>query len=72
MLAGIFAALVGAGHLAGWFGGYFDRAAAQTLIMATNTAFGIFLAGLALALMKPSPFSTTRQWVVRGRACWCW
>lgn len=51
VLMGMIAALVGAGHLAAWLGGYLTQRGLSTITMKTNAALCLTLVGVALMLL---------------------
>ncbi len=65
MLLGMIAALVGAGHLAAWLGGYLTSEGLAVITMKTNAALCLTLVGVALMLLVPVPVGRTRRWVAR-------
>ncbi len=65
---GMIAALVGAGHLAAWLGGYETRQGLIAITMKTNAALCLTLVGVALMLLVPPEARRARRWAVRAGA----
>ena len=68
VLIGMIAALVGAGHLAAWLGGYLSQRGLSTITMKTNAALCLTLVGVALILLAPVEAGATRRWTARAFA----
>ena len=68
VLLGMIVALVGAGHLAAWLGGYLTREGLTVITMKTNAALCLMLVGLALTLLVPAGVGQIRRWAVRACA----
>ncbi|MCL5281306.1 MAG: PAS domain S-box protein [Planctomycetes bacterium] len=64
-LLGIIAALVGAGYLAAWLGGYMSQRGLSRITVKTNAALCLTLVGAALTLLVPTAVGQTRRWVAR-------
>ncbi len=64
-IIGMIAAVVGAGHLAGWFGGYLTQRGLSTITMKTNAALCLTLVGVALMLLVPAKARRVRRWAAR-------
>ena len=65
MLMGLIAALVGAGDLAAWLGGYLSQRGLSTITMKTNAALCLTLVGVALMLLVPAGAGWVRRWSAR-------
>ncbi len=68
ILLGVIAALVGAGHLVAWLGGYLSQSGLTTITMKTNAALCLTLVGVALMLLVPEEDRWVRRWLVRACA----
>ncbi len=65
VLLGMIAAVVGAGHLAAWLGGYMSQRGLSAITMKTNAALGLTLVGVALILLVPAKAGPVRRWTAR-------
>jgi hypothetical protein len=65
VLLGLIVALVGAGHLAAWLGGYLSQRGLSTITMKTNAALCLTLVGVALMLLVPAGARWVRLWAAR-------
>ena len=62
---GMIAAVVGAGHLAAWLGGYLTQRGLSTITMKTNAALCLTLVGVALMLLVLAEAGPARRWTAR-------
>ena len=65
ILVAMLAAVLGAGHLAAWFGGYMSDRGQSAITMKTNTALCLTLVGVALMLLVPQEIGSARRWMAR-------
>ena len=65
VLLGLIAALVGAGHLVDWPGGYLSQRGLSAITMKTNAALCLTLVGVALRLLIPAGAGGVRRWSAR-------
>ncbi len=65
VVLGMIAALVGAGHLAAWLGGYLTQRGLTAITMKTNAALCLTLVGVALMLLVSPEARRARRWVAR-------
>lgn len=68
VVMGMIVALVGAGHLVAWFGGYLTQRGLTVITMKTNAALCLTLVGVALMLLVPPEARQVRRWTARGCA----
>ncbi len=68
VLLGLITALVGAGHLAAWLGGYLTQSGLTAITMKTNAALCLTLVGVALILLVSTEAGPTRRWTARAFA----
>ena len=66
MAMGTASALVGAGYLFAWLGGYLTHLGATVLIMKTNAALCLLASGVAIVLVIPPRLGSARRWTVRS------
>jgi len=59
------AAVVGAGHLAAWLGGYMSQRGLSTITVKTNAALCLTLVGVALMLLVLAEAGPARRWAAR-------
>jgi PAS domain S-box-containing protein len=64
VLMGVVAALVGAGHLVAWLGGYLTGQGLTAIIMKTNAALCLTLVGVGVMLLVPPQARQVRRWIV--------